>query len=253
MKKKKVQSILKAIFGVGTLGMLGHAGAKIVEHHVESNPTKDEENTVGYEGINLYYNTQVHTNNFVVLHVKNTSGYDLTDLRAKLEKCNELGVEVSLVLDTNAEDLATIYTDVDFLQAIVKEYKIDLPIYLNIDNVMQCSSTNNAQKKEIINAFLDKTSRSDMYIGVYGSDSNLADCKEYVLDLSRVTTFSTASSMTAIASPFSRISNSIEDEENMANRFLPKLMTSRRVSLFSPPKCVTVNPSIFSLYRGRVV
>ena len=80
--------------------------------------------------------------------------------------------------------MATIYSDVDYLQAVVKEYRIDLPIYLNIDNVMQCSSTNNAQKREIINAFLDKAHRSDMYIGVYGSDSNLADCKVYILDLS---------------------------------------------------------------------
>ena len=53
--------------------------------------------------------------------------YDLCfedDIRAKLKKCNELGVEVSLVLDTDAEDLVTIYSDVDYLQAVVKEYKI---------------------------------------------------------------------------------------------------------------------------------
>lgn len=184
MKKKKFDSLIKKIFGFSSLFMVPRIGAKIVEHNVETKVTDEAENMVGYNGINLYCNTTVHTNNFVVLHVKTTEGIDFSDFRAKLEKCNELGVEVCLVLDTKAEDLATIYEDVDFLQAIVKEYKIDLPIYLNIDKVMSCSSTNNAQKKEIINAFLDKSSRSDMYIGVYGSDSNLADCKEYVLDIS---------------------------------------------------------------------
>ena len=135
MKKKKFDSIIKRIFNIATLGMAGNVSAKVVEHHVETTPTNEAENTVGYEGINLYYNTQVHSNNFVVLHVKNKT-LDFSDIRAKLKKCNELGVEVSLVLDTDAEDLATIYSDVDYLQAVVKEYKIDLPIYLNIDNVM---------------------------------------------------------------------------------------------------------------------
>ena len=220
MRKKKVDSILKAIFGAATFGMFGKVGAKIKEKHVESHPTDEAENTVGYEGINVYCNTEVHTNNFVVLHVKNTSGYDFSDIRAKLEKCNELGIEVSLVLDTDAEDLATIYTDVDFLQSIVKEYKIDLPIYLNIDNVMHCSSTNNAQKKEIINAFLDKASRSDMYIGVYGCDSNLADCKEYVLDISGYDCFLVKEEQSerydGIATITQEVDGSISASENLA-------------------------------------
>lgn len=219
MKKKKFDSIIKRIFNIATLGMAGNVSAKVVEHHVETTPTNEAENTVGYEGINLYYNTQVHSNNFVVLHVKNKT-LDFSDIRAKLKKCNELGVEVSLVLDTDAEDLVTIYSDVDYLQAVVKEYKIDLPIYLNIDNVMQCSSTNNAQKREIINAFLDKAHRSDMYIGVYGSDSNLADCKEYILDVSGYDCFlvkeENSSRYDGIATITKELDGSIVASENLA-------------------------------------
>ena len=219
-KKKKFDSIINWIFGIGTVGMAAKAGAKIKQYQVEHNPTEEAENTVGYNDISVRYNTEVHTNNFVVLHVKNTPGYDISDIRAKLEKCNELGIEVSLVLDTDAEDLATIYTDVDFLQAIVKEYKIDLPIYLNIDNVMMCSSTNNAQKKEIINAFLDKASRSDMYIGVYGCDSNLADCKEYVTDLSPYDCFlveeASSSRYDGVATITQDVNGNITASENLA-------------------------------------
>ena len=50
---------------------------------------------IGYNVISVRYNTEVHTNNFVLLHVKNTSGCDFSDIRAKLEKCNELGIEVN--------------------------------------------------------------------------------------------------------------------------------------------------------------
>lgn len=220
MEKRKFDKIIKAIFGVSTVGMLAKAGAKIRQYQVEHNPTDEAENTVGYEGISVNYNTKVHTNNFVVIHVKNTDGYDFNDIRAKLQKCNDLGIEVSLVLDTDAKDLSTIYTDVDYLQAIVKEYHIDLPIYLNIDNVMTCSSTNNAQKKEIINAFLDKASRSDMYIGVYGCDSNLADCKEYVLDLSGYDCFLVkeegSSRYEGVATITKNVDGSIVASENLA-------------------------------------
>ena len=237
MEKKKFHSVIKWLFGIGTVGMLGKAGAKLQQYQVEHNPTEEAENTVGYEGISVNYNMQVHTNNFVVLHVKNTPGYDFSDFRAKLEKCNELGIEVSLILDTDAEDLATIYTDVDFLQAIVKEYNIDLPIYLNIDNVMMCNSTNNAQKKEIINAFLDKASRSDMYIGVYGCDSNLADCKEYVTDLSLYDCFlvkeSYASRYDGVATITKDVDGNITASENLAKVINEKRLNTANRLVYS--------------------
>ena len=91
-----------------------------------------------------------------MLHVSTSDFNDISALRAKLEKCNDLGISVGLILDTKALNLADIYKDIDYLQAIVKEYKIDLPIYCNIDTVMEEPSLNNYQKEAIIEAFLNK-------------------------------------------------------------------------------------------------
>ncbi len=183
-KKKKFFSILeKVLFGVGTPLAVMKTGALIETDIVEKSSDGTLENTVGFENIGIRYNTEVHTNNFVILHVSTSDYNDITAMKERLEKCNELGISVGLVLDTKAYDLARIYKDVDYLQAVVKDFKIDLPVYCNIDGIMENKDLNNAQRKEIIEAFISKADKSDMYLGVYGKDSNLVDCNEYIYDL----------------------------------------------------------------------
>jgi hypothetical protein len=64
-KKKKFDSIIKWIFGIGTVGMAAKAGAKIKQYQVEHNPTEEAENTVGYNDISVRYNNK---NVLVVAH-----------------------------------------------------------------------------------------------------------------------------------------------------------------------------------------
>ncbi len=183
-KKRKLFSVLEKLFmWLGTPLMIGKTGAYVATQVVERTNDESNENTIGYENIGITYNTKVHSNNFVMLHVSTSDFNDITAMREKLEKCHELGISVGLILDTKAYDLAQIYKDVDYLQAVVKEYNIDLPVYCNIDGVMENKNLNNAQRKEIIEAFVDKANRSDMYLGVYGKDSNLVDCNQYIFDL----------------------------------------------------------------------
>lgn len=184
-KTKKFFSVLeKVLIYLGTPLAVLKTGAIVKTTITESAPDNTKENTVGFENIGIKYNTEVHSNNFVMLHVSTSDFNDITAMREKLDKCEELGISVGLVLDTKAYDLAQIYKDVDYLQAVVKDYKIDLPVYCNIDGVMENKDLNNAQRTEIIEAFINKANRSDMYLGVYGKDSNLVDCDLYIYDLS---------------------------------------------------------------------
>lgn len=187
---KKFFSVLeKLLLWVGTPLALGKTGALVKTYVVERSEDDSLENTVGYENIGIKYNTEVHSNNFVVLHVSTSEWNDITAVKDKLDKCEELDISVGLILDTKAYDLAQIYKDVDYLQAIVKDYKIDMPVYLNIDGIMENKDLNNAQRVEIIEAFIDKANRSDMYLGVYGKDCNLVDCNQYIYDLSKYDCF----------------------------------------------------------------
>lgn len=182
-KSKKITAFLLAAF-IGT-GAVQATGAYLSkkDSNITYGISQEAENTVGYKDINVYFNNNVYSNNFVVLHISNKSFQDISMLKAKLEKCNKANISVGLVLDTKACTLADIYSDVDFLQAVVKDYKIDLPIYCNIDNIMANESLNNAQKSTLVQAFIDKASLSNMFLGLYGSDTSLYNFNEYIFDI----------------------------------------------------------------------
>lgn len=148
-----------------------------------------EENTIGKEGYNTRFNTTVHSNNFVVLRISEKSFNDITNLRNTLNECKDRNISVCIVLDTKAEDLAKMHKDIDFLQAVVKQYNIDMPIYCNIDNIMNNKNLNNAEKTTLIEAFLDKATRSNMYVGLYGSDTSLTECNLYITKIIDYDTF----------------------------------------------------------------
>ena len=180
-KNSKLRKILNGLYVLTGISAFYKGGLEILEYKsnkVAKSNDKTNENEVGYSDVSTINNTSVHTNNFVILHVNKKDNIEI--LKEKIEFCHNNNISIGLVLDTEALNLATIYEDVDFLQAIVKEYKIDLPVYCNIDSIMNSSKLNNAQRAEIMNAFIDKMSRSDMYFGLYGTDSNLFDCSKYV-------------------------------------------------------------------------
>ena len=185
-RKKTVGIILGA---AATSNALSDVARYIISCNVERTTDGTPENTVGYEGYNIRFNTRIHSNNFVVLHVSEKTFNDITGLRDTLNQCKDKKISVSIVLDTKAENLAKMYKDIDFLQAILKQYNIDMPVYCNIDNIMNNKNLNNAEKSALIEAFLDKATRSNLYVGLYGTDTNLYDCNEFITKISEYDTF----------------------------------------------------------------
>ena len=172
-----------------TSNALSDVARYIISCNVERTTDGTPENTVGYEGYNIRFNTRIHSNNFVVLHVSEKTINDITGLRDTLNQCKDKKISVSIVLDTKAENLAKMYKDIDFLQSILKQYNIDMPVYCNIDNIMNNKNLNNAEKSALIEAFLDKATRSNIYVGLYGTDTNLYDCNEFITKISEYDTF----------------------------------------------------------------
>lgn len=184
-RKKAVGIILGA---AATSNALSDVARYIISCNVERTTDGTPENTVGYEGYNIRFNTRIHSNNFVVLHVSEKTFNDITGLRDTLNQCKDKKISVSIVLDTKADDLAKMYKDIDFLQAILKQYNIDMPVYCNIDNIMNNKNLNNAEKSALIEAFLDKATRSNLYVGLYGTDTNLYECNEFITKISEYDT-----------------------------------------------------------------
>lgn len=185
-RKKTVGIILGA---AATSNALSDVARYIISCNVERTTDGTPENTVGYEGYNIRFNTRIHSNNFVVLHVSEKTFNDITGLRDTLNQCKDKKISVSIVLDTKADNLAKMYKDIDFLQAILKQYNIDMPVYCNIDNIMNNKNLNNAEKSALIESFLDKATRSNLYVGLYGTDTNLYECNEFITKISEYDTF----------------------------------------------------------------
>ena len=186
-KRKKTAGII--LGAAATSNALSDVARYIISCNVERTTDGTPENTVGYEGYNIRFNTRIHSNNFVVLHVSEKTFNDITGLRDTLNQCKDKKISVSIVLDTKAENLAKMYKDIDFLQAILKQYNIDMPVYCNIDNIMNNKNLNNVEKSALIEAFLDKATRSNIYVGLYGTDTNLYDCNEFITKISEYDTF----------------------------------------------------------------
>lgn len=189
VKKEKKKIILYTVGGVLTANLVRDVVLGIKAANIKGKSDATKENTIGYENIDTRFNTKVHTNNFVVLHVKKQGLNDITALSDKLNKCRDEGISVTLVLDSNPNSLENIYSDIDFLESILKKYNIDMPIYLNIDNIMSNKKLNSSSKSELISAFLDKMSNSSFRIGLYGRDNNLCDLNNYLIDITSNSVF----------------------------------------------------------------
>ena len=181
-RRAYIRSTIAGLLVVGSLLTGAKVAAKVVTLHVESSPDYTIENTIGYNNIGEYYNFNVHPNNFVILNISRDN-IDITSLRTKLEKCNELGISVGLVLESNVENISDLYLDFDFIQAIITEYDIDLPIYLNIDQIMENRNLNNQQKQAIIEEFVNRAETAKLYYGFNGTDTNITNCNKYIYNL----------------------------------------------------------------------
>ena len=188
-KKIKNKVILYTVGGVLTANLVKDVVLGIKDSSIRGKSDASHENSVGYENINTRFNTKVHINNFVVLHIKRKEYNDITALTNKLNKCKNEGISVSLVFECDADTLGEMYMDIDYLESILKRFDIDMPIYFDIDKIMSNKKLNNTMKKEIIESFLNKIDNSSYRIGIYGSDTNLNDLNNHLVDITNRSVF----------------------------------------------------------------
>lgn len=188
-KKIKNKVILYTVGGALTANLVKDVVLGIKDSSIRGKSDASHENTVGYENINTRFNTKVHVNNFVVLHIKRKEYNDITALTNKLNKCKNEGISVSLVFECDADTLGEMYMDTDYLESILKRFDIDMPIYFDIDKIMSNKKLNNTMKKEIIESFLNKIDNSSYRIGIYGSDTNLNDLNNHLVDITNRSVF----------------------------------------------------------------
>lgn len=249
---KRIAPIVLAT-AITTSGLEGIKNSYIKKEDEVKNGTSSAsfENEFGHDDIDAFANTTIYPNDFVILHVENKLFQDISKLKAKIKKCNDLGISIGLVLDTKSDNLADFYKDLDFLQAIIKEFTIDLPIYCNIENIANNKSLNNAEKKALVEAFIEKANHSNLFLGLYGTDTTLYNFNKYVLDITDYNCFLVRDSeerkYTGPATIKQNLDGQITADENLAESIIAKGLNNASKLVYSSLYTVQENDTYESI------
>lgn len=175
--RKRVAAI--GVAGTMLIGAITAAGIGISDHIYNKSSEKRAENEIGYDNIDPYYSYRVSEKDFVVLDVGDhaTKGVMFQDKKMKL--CNKDDISLGVVINSDAESESEIYDDAQYAKGLVRDYKIDFPIYLNVDNIVESNKIEPLMKEKLIRDFLEKCSANNIYVGIAGKDMNLHLLEQY--------------------------------------------------------------------------
>ncbi|MDO4962862.1 MAG: GH25 family lysozyme [bacterium] len=179
-KDKRKRNII--IAGVGAIAIMSSIFVYSKLTDVKSN--NENENYVGYYDVLPNFNTKVKEDNFVVLNAGdyNTQGTLFQDL--KMSYCNKHDISLGVIIKTDAKTVLDIYNDIDYCKSLIAKYKLDFPIYLNIDEIMENDSLNTSQKSKLVECFINKARENGFCYGLHGKDSNLSNFNNYCFNIS---------------------------------------------------------------------
>ena len=173
---KRLFAILIAIIMGGT-GVA--VGAKMVLKRTPP-PLDPGYKITGEAGdIGLITSWNISPEEFVVMNVGNHQKVETHFQDYKIEKLNERDVPVGLIISSDAKNEAEVYDDVEYAKGLIEKHTVDYPVYLNIDKIMENDDLNPEMKREIIKCFLEKCTSNKIYVGLYGTDTNLCRVLEY--------------------------------------------------------------------------
>lgn len=173
--KSKNYKIVQKIDAIVLASILSFTPVNSVYAIKEQTP----ENEIGYENINPFINFKVSDENFVILDVGNHEYTGTNFQNKKLSYCDKNDISIGIIISSKACTENEIYDDIEYTKTIVSTYNIDFPIYLDINEIITNNDLNVEQKTKIITNFLEKCSANGMYVGIYGTDTNLCRVKHY--------------------------------------------------------------------------
>lgn len=174
--KNNQKVLLTRVLPIAVAGVIGFTASGISSSKV----SKPKGESIGYTNVIPNFEYGIDGNDFVVLDVGSYKNFKVSKLLTnyKLKYCDKKDIENGLIISTNADTEGEILKEVLYLKDIMKDYDIELPIYLNIDKIVQNSSLDNSRKRNLITSFLEKCTTNNIYVGVTGKDTNLKLMKD---------------------------------------------------------------------------
>lgn len=162
-KLKLYQGLIKVLFASTILMTL--SGCKKEEKETR------QENLVGYIDLNP---DDVNSSDFICYNVGNYKHIGISNQNQILNKCEEKDISVGIIIDSDASTRIDIFEDVEFTKSIIENNKIDLPVYLNIEKILENDNLNMDEKCILINEFIKLLEKNNIYVGLYGTSTSLS-------------------------------------------------------------------------------
>lgn len=115
----------------------------------------------------------VSNEEIAILDMGNHKYTNLEKMESELERCDENNIPVGIIISSTAKDLCDINNDVQYVKQIFSEHKVDHAVYLNVNEIVSNHDIDDETKAKIVREFLVNCSNNGIYVGLYGSDSNL--------------------------------------------------------------------------------
>lgn len=174
--KNNQKVLLTRVLPIAVAGVIGFTASGISSSKV----SKPKGESIGYTNVIPNFEYSIDGNDFVILDVGSYKNLKISKLlkNYKLKYCDKKSIDNGLIISTSADTEGEILKEVLYLKDIMKDYETELPVYLNIDKIVQNSSLDNSRKRNLITSFLEKCTANNIYVGVTGKDTNLKLMKD---------------------------------------------------------------------------
>lgn len=174
--KNNQKVLLARVLPIAMAGVIGVTASGISSSKV----SKPKGESIGYTNVIPNFEYSIDGNDFVILDVGSYKNLKISKLlkNYKLKYCDKKSIDNGLIISTSADTEGEILKEVLYLKDIMKDYETELPVYLNIDKIVQNSSLDNSRKRNLITSFLEKCTANNIYVGVTGKDTNLKLMKD---------------------------------------------------------------------------
>lgn len=176
--KLKINKGAVAALLAGTI-LVGSAVGHAISTTTDEQEGVRVENEVGHDDFIPLPFLDVDHEDFVVLDVGNHNWDGVLFQDYKMKYCNDNDISLGIVISPDTSSEAAIFDDVEYVKGLLSEYNVSFPVYLNIDTLMEDTSLSPDLITKYANDFLKKCADNHIYVGVYGTDSNLCRFKEH--------------------------------------------------------------------------
>lgn len=184
MMKISKKVLKKGAFVLAGATLVAVATPIAIHYHKKPEIDPNEmQNQVGYTNIkpiSNYTSWKVKENNFVVLDAGDFNDNGVWFLNQKIKYCNKKDISLGIIVSSDSYSEDKIYEDVDYVKALISKYKVDFPVYLDINKIINNDDLNVEAKTKLIRDFLDRLSADNIRVGIYGTDSNLVKLYEFL-------------------------------------------------------------------------